>query len=85
MCYFYICHPTWHKGWMRRIQDKSKTEPFDWRTETYNVHPNAPDPVSSLESPEALKNGNDMYAEIGNHILKMSGRLDILEFKPEKG
>ena len=64
---------------MRSIFDKHKTDPFDWKTETFNVHPNAPDPEKSLVSPKTLKIGTDIFADIGRYILEKSGKLDILD------
>ena len=64
---------------MRRISDNRRTEQFDWRTETLVVHVTGPDPEKSLVSPDALKRGTDMFADIGRYVLQKSGRDDILK------
>ncbi|XP_070204145.1 uncharacterized protein [Littorina saxatilis] len=77
MCHHSRCHPSWEKGFRRGMGDQRKTLPFDWRTDTLVVHVTQP-AVTSFASPDALKKGTDMMAEIGRFILKKSGREDIL-------
>ena len=77
MCDLGICHPSWEPGFRRDIMDRRPTVPFDWRKDTLVVHVTTPDPERSFVSPENLKHGTDMFAEIGRHILEKSGH-DVL-------
>ena len=78
MCDFGICHPSWEPGFRRDIDDRRPTLDFDWRNDTLVVHVTRPDPETSFVSPEALKRGTDMFAEIGKNIIQKSGRMDLL-------
>ncbi|KAL8559325.1 hypothetical protein ACOMHN_060015 [Nucella lapillus] len=79
MCDMGTCHPSWEDGFRRDINDHSPTLAFDWRTETLVVHVTRPDPETSFVSPKALKEGKDMFAEIGRNILQKSGRFSLLQ------
>ncbi|XP_076455762.1 uncharacterized protein LOC143290297 [Babylonia areolata] len=78
MCDLGICHPSWEPGFRRDINDRRSTAPFDWRRDTLVVHVTRPDPEASFVSPEALRDGSDMFADIGYNILEKSGRLKLL-------
>ncbi|KAK7092377.1 hypothetical protein V1264_008128 [Littorina saxatilis] len=78
MCDYGICHPSWEPGFRRDIDDRRPTKPFDWRKDTLVVHVTRPDPEMSFTSPETLKTGKDIYAEIGRNILMQSKRLHLL-------
>ena len=28
ICFLEICHPTWHEGYIRKLMDKTPTDPF---------------------------------------------------------
>ena len=78
MCDYGTCHPSWEKGFQRKIDDHRKTLGFDWRKDTFLVHVTRPDPETSFRSPWHLKTGVDMYAAIGRNILEKSGRMNVL-------
>ena len=78
MCDLGICHPAWEDGYQRDFNDRRATLPFYWRNETFTVHVTRPDPEKSLESPQSLKKGTDIFAEIGRYILEKSGRQAII-------
>ena len=74
MCDYGVCHPTWETGFRRDIDDRRPTAPFDWRKDTLVIHVTRPDPEQSFVSPEYLRRGVDMYAEIGRNIVEKSGQ-----------
>ncbi|XP_059142439.1 uncharacterized protein LOC131930095 [Physella acuta] len=76
-CYHGVCHPTWQPDYFRDILDENPVEPFDWR-DARAFHFTAPKPPESLSTPEKIKNGKDVFAEMGRMILEKSGRLDLL-------
>ncbi|XP_059149722.1 uncharacterized protein LOC131936687 [Physella acuta] len=77
ICFEGVCHPTWHPNYIRGIYDQRPVEPFDWR-DARAFHFTVPKPPESLSSPEKIKNGKDVFAEMGLMILEKGGRLDLL-------
>ncbi|KAH9504517.1 hypothetical protein Btru_063013 [Bulinus truncatus] len=67
----------WHEDYKRGIRDKRPVAEYDWH-EARSFHFTVPKPPGSLTSPGAIKNGQDMFAQIGRHMLEKSGRLDLL-------
>ncbi|KAH9504516.1 hypothetical protein Btru_063011 [Bulinus truncatus] len=77
ICFYGECHPTWQQDYIRDIWDKRPVPDFDWR-EARSFHFTVPKPPESLKSVEGIKNGRDIYAKIGRHVLEKCGRLDLL-------
>uniref|UniRef100_A0A2C9LMV0 Alpha 1,4-glycosyltransferase domain-containing protein n=1 Tax=Biomphalaria glabrata TaxID=6526 RepID=A0A2C9LMV0_BIOGL len=77
ICFYGVCHPTWQPDYKRDIMDQRPVPAFAWR-EARSFHFTVPKPPESLTSPAAVKNGDDIYAEIGKLILEKSGHLDLL-------
>ncbi|XP_059151120.1 uncharacterized protein LOC131937588 [Physella acuta] len=71
ICFKGKCHPIWNAGPDEKFWEKGLA-----------LHFTHPTPVSSLESPNAIKNSSDIFSTLGRMILERSGRLDILEQKP---
>ncbi|PVD32145.1 hypothetical protein C0Q70_07574 [Pomacea canaliculata] len=77
ICYIDICHPTWEKDFRRGMDDRKSTLPFNV-TDVHAVHVTYPKPAKSWETPKTLKEGTDFIAEVGRHVLKQSGRMNLL-------
>ncbi|KAK7491067.1 hypothetical protein BaRGS_00017763 [Batillaria attramentaria] len=77
ICAMGECHPAWLEDPSSNVSGKSR-EPFDWR-EARAVHFRKPKLPPSLASPRDVMEGKDIFAEIGRHVLEMSGRKDLLE------
>ncbi|CAL1535242.1 unnamed protein product [Lymnaea stagnalis] len=77
ICFKGICHPAWHKDYIRDISDPRPVEPFDWR-DARAFHFTVPKPPHSLSSPQAIRDGTDMFSEIGRMILQKSDQAALL-------
>ncbi|XP_059142438.1 uncharacterized protein LOC131930094 [Physella acuta] len=78
ICFEGICHPAWHENYIRGISDKRPVDSFDWR-DGRSFHFTVPKPPGTLTSPENIRNGKDIFAEMGRFILEKSGRTDLLK------
>ncbi|XP_012939040.1 uncharacterized protein LOC101858985 [Aplysia californica] len=78
ICYNNICHPAWHKDYIRQLSDSRPTEPFD-PEEIQAFHFSFPDSPDSMKSLEAIRSSDDMFSQLGRKILIKSGRQAELE------
>ncbi|XP_005104396.2 uncharacterized protein LOC101860674 [Aplysia californica] len=77
ICFRGVCHPAWHKDYKRDINDQRPIN-FQWQ-EGRSFHFTVPKPAPGLASLEAIRDGQDMFSEIGRMILTKSGRTDLLK------
>ena len=79
ICHRDVCFPTWLKHPVNITRGDSRLlDPFPLMQEAFTVHVTMPKPHPSLASPETVKTGSDMFAEIGRRILEKSGRKHLL-------
>ncbi|XP_070177299.1 uncharacterized protein [Littorina saxatilis] len=73
-----ISHPTWQSDYLRDMSDHRLTQPFNW-SDVRSLHLTFPEPVPSLTSFKALREGKDVLAEIGRYVLEKSRRTHLLD------
>ena len=73
MCWKLRCHPTWYPDFRDKNADHTRYSNFNWR-DANTFHWTDPTP-DELKSEDALKRSNTMFAEIGKHILRASGKV----------
>uniref|UniRef100_A0A2C9M4C1 Uncharacterized protein n=1 Tax=Biomphalaria glabrata TaxID=6526 RepID=A0A2C9M4C1_BIOGL len=77
ICYKGICHPAWQTDYQRERDDFQPIINYNWRS-ARAFHFILPKPPTSLTSPEAIKEGFGMFAEMGRMILEKSGQADCI-------
>ena len=84
ICSRRYCYPRWEPPDQQRwdLENDVKGRNHNW-TLTHSIHVSIPKNVTSFFSPQLLRDGADMYADIGRNVLRKSGKLHLIE--GEKG
>jgi hypothetical protein len=79
ICFRSRCHPTWwpnyHDASVHHLNPPAGVSPLDWRNDTFAFHFTNPTPAEYAD-PATLMSATGMFAEIGQHVLKLSGMAD---------
>ena len=67
------CHPTWWKNYndegVNDLKPPKGERPLDWRNDAFAFHFTGRWTPTSLQSPQELLKGDDIYAEMGRMVL----------------